>query len=120
MASSALAAACLRHQRTVFFASVAAGACFSFATGQSALDALPTPRGAPPTAGTAAHATAEAAVPRALAGESKSPCILEPPVAALRRGPRRAGGVAREGQASADAAQPLRYSLRLQHAPPYN
>ena len=77
MASSALAAACLRHQRTVFFASVAAGAAFSFATGQSALDALPTPRGAAPHSGSAAPAAA--AVARTPAGKAKS-LQLYPPV----------------------------------------
>ena len=81
MASSALAAACLRHQRTVFLASVAAGAAFSFATGQSALDALPTPRGAAPTAGAAAPAAA--AVARTSAGKSlqlpRAPVALTQP-----------------------------------------
>ena len=45
--ASALAAACLRHQRAVFFSAAAAGAGFSFATGRSALDVLHTTDGAP-------------------------------------------------------------------------
>ena len=44
--SSTLAAALLRHQRSFFCGGLTAGFLYSFATGQSALDALHATRGA--------------------------------------------------------------------------